>query len=107
MLTSPRFDHRDSAVERIAELHEVHQNDVVHDGADGEIRHVGRNPEYLRVLIIEECRHQAEFAEGYQGVNEVPVHRLIFDGSTINRHAINHTLRYIKFFNGEYIVCAI
>ena len=38
MFAAPRLGHGDGAAQRGAQLHEVQQDEVIHDGADGIIR---------------------------------------------------------------------
>src|SRR5882762_5208853 len=108
MFTPPRLDYRNAAVKRVVDFHQAHQNEVIHDGTKREIRHVGRDPEKLRVLIIEESRHQTLFAIGHYGVEEIAVHADFSDRSAITCHPINHHPLHVMLLDKLYdarVVC--
>ena len=95
MFAAPRFDHRNAAVKRVVDFHQAHQDEVIHDGAERKIRHIGRDPEELWVLIIKEARHQTLLAVGHYGMNEIAVHGEFSNCSAITCHPINHHPLYV------------
>ena len=90
MSAAARFDHGDAAPQRTVELHQAQQDDVVHDRADGEIRHKARDAEEFRIFVIEKSRHQARLAVRHQRVKEIPVQRQIAQSGAVTRHAVDH-----------------
>src|SRR5262249_56395051 len=83
VVAAARLGHRDGPPQRVAQLHEVHENNVVYDGADGELRHEVRHAEQLGVFIVEEGRKQVLLAVGYQGVEEIAVELLVLQRGTV------------------------
>jgi hypothetical protein len=90
VVTSPRLGHRDGLAQRVTQLHEVHQDNVIHDRADAELRHVVRHAEQLGVLIIEEGGDEPLLAVGHQGVEEIAVQLLVLQRGAVAGHAVNH-----------------
>ena len=98
--TAPGLGHRDGPVQRVAQLHEVEQDDVVHDGADRELRHELVHAEQLGVLVAQEGRHQALFAVVHQGVEEFAVELLVLQGGLVTRHPVDDQPFDVVRFNG-------
>src|ERR1039458_1809732 len=90
MVASPRLDHGHAAVQGVVDFHEAHEDKIIHNRADGKIRHVTRYTEELGIFVIKECGHQVVFAVGHQGVKKVTVHGDFAEGGAITSHAINH-----------------
>src|ERR1039457_245087 len=108
MFASPRLDYRNAAMKRVVDFHQAHQDEVIHDGADGKIRHVGGDPQELWILIIEESSHQTLLAIGHHGMEEIAVHADFSDGGAITCHPINHQPLYVMLLdnvNNASIVC--
>src|ERR1022692_3276605 len=99
MFAPPRLDYRNAAMKRVVDFHQAHQDEVIHDGADGKIRHVGGDAQELWILIIEESRHQTLLAIGHHGMEEIAVHADFSDGGAITCHPINHHPLYVMLFD--------
>lgn len=99
MVASPRLDHGHAAVQGVVDFHEAHEDKIIHNRADGKIRHVARYPEELGIFVIKECGHQPVLAVGYQRVKKVAVHGDFAEGGAITGHTINHQALNVMLLN--------